>query len=84
MRKEETHNSPSKEICYRCKAVDQEKHPLHGFEVRLEKTEYKGETILLCQRCKIQVDIKKKQLRDAGHSGPSNIKNLLSKIFGSN
>lgn len=81
---EETQNSGSADVCYRCKAVDHEKHPLHGFDVRLEKTEYKGETILLCQRCKIQVDVKKKQLNDAGHSGPSNIKSLLSKIFGSN
>lgn len=66
--------------CDRCQAEASVKHPLHGFIVRLEEVSYKGKTMSVCQRCKIQIEVKKRQASGTEEKGQIN--NFFSKILG--
>ncbi|MTI86574.1 MAG: hypothetical protein FH748_01250 [Balneolaceae bacterium] len=67
--------------CDRCQAEAGQAHPLHGFKVRLETTNYKGKSLSVCQRCKIQIDVKKKKLDESDQKNRKPITSFFSRLF---
>lgn len=70
--------------CDRCRAVEGEIHPLHGFMVSLEEFETDNRILMVCQRCRIQLKVRSSQKSSKDPRSESSFKNLINKLFKNN